>query len=212
MDQILWKPTKTDIIQSNIYKMMHKFGFSSYQNFWQWSVNYKATFWEETITNLNIPFVKKYTVVLDTSNGVENATWLKNAKLNIVDACFTHEDEAIAITYQNTNGKIQTVTYKQLKKLVNKIANSFVENGLKLGDKIAVLMPMTVEAVAVYLAGIKAGMPIVTIADSFTPNEIDIRLKITAPKLLITQNSFKRGDKTISLYSKVKSTNAPKSI
>jgi len=73
-------------------------------------------------------------------------------------------------------------------------------------------MPMTIEAVAIYLAGIKAGMPIVTIADSFTPNEIAIRLKITKPKVIFTQNVITRAGKTLPLFNKVVEANAPQAV
>ena len=68
------------------------------------------------------------------------------------------------------------------------------------------------EAVAIYLAGIKAGIPVVTIADSFSPNEIEIRLKITEPKLIFTQDVISRAGKKLPLYEKILTANAPAAI
>ncbi|MCL4129547.1 UNVERIFIED_CONTAM: hypothetical protein GTU68_044854 [Idotea baltica] len=73
-------------------------------------------------------------------------------------------------------------------------------------------MPMTLEAVAIYLAAIKAGILVATIADSFTPNEISVRLKITKPKLIFTQDYLLRAGKTLPLFSKVVEANAPKAV
>jgi len=56
-----WNPTKEIIKNSNIFKMMQKFGFDNYSNFWKWSVSNKEIFWEETLQNLNIHLNKKYT-------------------------------------------------------------------------------------------------------------------------------------------------------
>ena len=207
-----WKPTKEVIENSNIFKMMQKKGFDKYQDFWKWSVTNKEDFWAETVQNLNIKLAENYTKILDTSNGVEYAEWLKNAKLNIVDSCFQNDDDAIAIIYQEIGGDPEKVSQKQLLQLVNKISNGLVDLGLKIGDRIAINMPMTLEAVAIYLAGIKAGMPVVTIADSFTPNEIEARLKITEPKIIFTQDVLYRSGKEIPLYKKVVEANAPKSI
>jgi len=208
----IWKPSKISIEQSNIFKMMQEHGFENYDDFWKWSVTNKETFWEETIHNLGIEFAQNYASIVDISEGVENAKWLKNAKLNIVDACFQNEDDSIAITFQEEGQNLQKITQKALLTLVNQIANGLVELGLKKGDNIAIDMPMTVEAVAIYLAGIKAGMPIVTIADSFTSNEIEVRLKITNPKVIFTQDILKRAEKELPLYSKVIEINAPKTI
>ena len=207
-----WKPSKEIIEQSNIYKMMQEHGFNNYEDFWKWSVKNKEDFWEATVLNLEIKLAKQYTSILDISKGVENPQWLKDAKLNIVDSCFQNNDEAISVIFQKEGKQLQKVTQKELLKLVNQIANGLVDLGLKQGDKIAIDMPMTLEAVAIYLAGIKAGMPIVTIADSFTRNEIAVRLKITEPKVIFTQDVLQRAGKELPLFVKVVEANAPKAV
>ena len=208
----IWKPTKKDIAHSNIYKMMQKHHFTKYKDFYTWSIRNKAQFWEETIQNLAIPFQTKYTQIVDISKGVESPKWLPNAKLNIVDSCFQNTDDAIAVVFQKEGGEIQKVTQRELENLVNQIANSLRELGIKQGEPIAIDMPMTLEAVAIYLAGIKAGNPIVTIADSFTPNEIAVRLKIAKPKVVFTQDVQHRAGKILPLYTKVVEANAAKII
>lgn len=208
----IWKPSKETIEQSNIYKMMQINGFENYKDFWNWSISNKEDFWKATVKNLGIKQAQNYTSILDISKGVENAAWLKNSKLNIVDSCFLNDDNASAIIYQEEGKQLQKVSQKELLSLVNRIANGLVELGLKFGDKIAIDMPMTLEAVAIYLAGIKAGMPIVTIADSFTPNEIEIRLKITEPKVIFTQDVLHRAGKEIPLFLKVVEAKGPKAI
>ena len=207
-----WKPSIEIIEQSNIFKMMQANGFENYEDFWKWSVTKKEVFWEETLQNLGIELAQNYTSILDISKGVEHAQWLKNAKLNIVDSCFQNEDDSIAVIFQEEGKNIQKVTQKELLSLVNQISNGLIELGLKTGDHIAIDMPMTLEAVAIYLAGIKAGMPIVTIADSFTPNEIAIRLEITKPKVIFTQDVLKRANKELPLYTKILEAKAPKAI
>jgi acetyl-CoA synthetase len=207
-----WNPTEEIIKNSNIFKMMQKFGFDNYPSFWKWSISHKETFWKKTLLNLNIHLNKNYTSILDSSKGIENAEWLKNAKLNIVDSCFQNEDDATSIIFQKEGEKIQNISQKELLTLTNKIANGLLKLGLKKGDKIAIYMPMTVEAVAIYLAGIKAGIPIVTIADSFTPNEIAIRLKITEPKIVFTQDVISRAGKKLPLFKKVVEANAPQAV
>ena len=207
-----WQPSEKIIKESNIYKMMHHFGYEKYEDFWKWSVENKAEFWEATVKNLGIKLAEKFTAILDISQGVENAQWLKNAKLNIVDSCFQNNDTATAIVFQEEGKKPQKVSQKNLLALVNKIANGLVELGLFPGDKIAIYMPMTLEAVAIYLAAIKAGMPVVTIADSFMPNEIAVRLEITKPKLIFTQDVLQRAGKELPLFLKVVEANAPKAV
>ena len=207
-----WYPEADVLENSNIYKMMLKNNFDTYHDFWKWSATQKADFWEQTIENLGIYFDKSYESVLDISKGVERASWLKGAAFNIVDSCFLNDDDAIAVIYQKEGGSLSKVSQSELKKYVNRIANSLFEFGLQSGDRIAIDMPMTLEAIAIYLAGIKAGIAVVTIADSFSQNEIEIRLKITKPKLVFTQDVISRAGKKLPLYEKILKANAPTTI
>ena len=206
-----WKPSEEIIKKSNIYKMMQQHHFTDYEKFWQWSVSHKTAFWSETISNLGIKLSKPFSTLFD-STAIENPQWLKDAKLNIVDSCFQNDDDATAITYQEENGQLQKISQQKLEKLVNRIANSLYSSGLVKDDVIAIDMPMTLEAVAIYLAAIKAGIPVATVADSFTPNEIAVRLKITKPKLIFTQDFLLRAGKKLPLYKKVLEADAPKAI
>jgi len=212
MQNYVWHPSKTVIERSNIYRMMQRHQFNDYNDFWRWSVAHRTNFWEETIKNLNIVLSKKYKTVLDISDGVETPVWLKDAQLNIVDSCFKNKHKNTVIIYQKEEGELTEVSQQELENLVNKIANSLCQAGLKQGDAIAIDMPMTLEAVAIYLAGIKAGNPIVTIADSFTPNEIKVRLKIANPKLIFTQDYLLRAGKTLTLFDKICQADAPKAV
>jgi len=207
-----WKPTNKQIQQTNIFKNMQELGFTDYQKYWRWSVDNKADFWKKTIANLQIPFKKSPISILNDSIDAINTQWLVEAEMNIADAVFNHSPNATAIIYQKEGEEIQKISYQNLEKLVNRIANSLQKEGLVKGDVIAIDMPMTLEAVAIYLAGIKAGMPVATIADSFTSNEIAIRLKITKPKLVFTQDVQLRAGKSYDLYKKLIDAKSPKTI
>ena len=207
-----WNPGDDLIKNSNIYQMMQKNGFTHYEDLWKWSVNSKEAFWEQTLENLNIKLHKPYRKILDCSKGTEKARWLKGAELNIADSCFQNSDTTVAVIYQKEGGELVKVTQLELEKYVNRIANSIKKLGLKEGDPIAIDMPMTLEATAIYLAAIKAGFPVVTIADSFSSNEIEVRLSITRPKLMFTQDVISRSGKTLPLYEKVLAAGAPQTI
>ncbi len=199
----MWQPTTDFIKKTNLYKIMHQKGFKNYPDFYNWSVTDRPAFWDTTVKALDIQLKKPYSSVLDDTD-MEKPLWLKEAQMNIVDSCFTAPPDATAIKYQSENSNtISVLTYDDLHKLVNKIANSLIHNGLQKGDAIGIDMAMNIEAVAIYLAAIKAGITVVTVADSFTPNEIKVRFDITSPKLVFTQDYLIRGDKKLPLYDKV---------
>jgi acetyl-CoA synthetase len=161
---------------------------------------------------LGIRFKQRFTEVLDRSDGNEHSKWFPGAQFNIVDSCFQNEDGAVAVIFQKVDGNIQKVTQKELETLVNRIANSLANLQIGVGDTIAMDTAMTLEAVAIYLAAIKAGIIVATIADSFSPSEIAVRLKITRPKLIFTQDVLLRGGKKLPLYQKVLEAGAPRTV
>lgn len=55
------------------------------------------------------------------------------------------------------------------------------------GDVVAIDMPLTVDAVVIYLAIVLAGLVVVSIADSFAANEVAVRLLISKAKGIFTQ-------------------------
>ncbi len=209
---IVWTPTKAIIEKSNINKIMLKVGVQSYQEFWKWSVEHKQEFWKETVDCLGIVQEKKYSSIVDTSKGVEQAAWLYESRMNIVDSCFQNKAKAIAIRFQNSKGGTLHISQKQLEEKVNQIANGLLDLGLQKEDVVAIDSPMTYEAIATYLAIVKAGMQVATIADSFSVEEIAVRLEITNPKLVFTQDYFLRAEKKHGLYKKVAATNPLKIV
>ncbi|MDN5215353.1 AMP-binding protein [Fulvivirgaceae bacterium BMA12] len=204
-----WTPSEEIINASNIFKMMELQFFETYEELYQWSVKDPAGFWRDTMDLLEIKMEKKYDEVLDLSKGVTDPVWLKGAEMNIVDSCFRNYDSAKAIIYKEEGGEPEIVSHQQLVAMINQIANGLVARGLKKGDYVAIDMPMNIKSVAIYLAIVKAGMVAVTIADSFAAQEIKIRLEITKPKLLFTQENIVRGGKTIPLYDRVVEADAP---
>jgi len=199
----MWQPTTDFIQKTNLYKQMQKLGFQDYKDFYNFSINEPEKFWDETVKALDIRFKAPYSTVLQADN-LEQPVWLKDAQMNIVDSCFKANPEAMAIVYQRENtDELQKISYAELEEYVNRIANALYEQGLQPGDAIGIDMAMNIEAVAIYLAAIKAGIKVVTVADSFSPDEIKVRFNIVPPKLVFTQDYLIRGQKRLPLYDKV---------
>lgn len=73
-------------------------------------------------------------------------------------------------------------------------------------------MPMTVDAVIIYLGIIYAGCAAVSIADSFAPSEISTRLQIANTKAIFVQDVILRGGKAHPLYERVRKAQGPAAI
>lgn len=207
-----WCPTEEQIQATNLAQIMRSLGITEYSKFHAWTVQHRAEFWDRMIQRLHLQFKEPYQQVLDLAQGVELPQWLVGAKLNIVESCFQAPDDVPAIVFQREGDAITKISYAELNALSNRIANGLVNAGFQPGDAIAILMPMTIEAVAIYLGIIKAGCVVVSIAESFAVPEIATRLRIANAKAIFTQDFMIRGGKQFPLYQKAIDANSPPAI
>ena len=204
-----WFPTDEDITEANITRLMAELHIKTYPEFHAWSVANRDAFWQMMIDVLDIKTTETYTEAQKDATGIST----KLAKLNIVESCFSAPDDAIAIVTQRENDEnLSTFTYQELESLTNRVANGLVEIGMKPRDAVAVDMPMNAESVAIYLGIVKAGCVVVSIADSFAPEEIATRIRIGNAKAIFTQDYINRTGKRLPLYEKVIDAKAPTAI
>ncbi|MEZ4751093.1 MAG: AMP-binding protein [Bdellovibrionota bacterium] len=209
---VAWEPSHDEMADTNAGRFLKKKGFDGFPALHAWSVAERATFWSEAAKEVGIRFQNPAETVLDVSGGVENAKWFKGSHLNIVESCFQAPSSADAICYQDYDRQLKRVSYRELAALANRVANSLVHDGFGPGDAIAIDMPMTVEAVAIYLGVVKMGGVVVSIADSFAPDEIRTRLRIAGALAIFTQDVIPRAGKELPLYQKVVEAEAPRAI
>lgn len=197
-----WSPTEEFIKTTHIAQCMMEQGFTCYRDLHQWSVNHYSDFWQTVITKLNIRFDEPYSRLIDLTLSVETPKWLVDAKLNIVNSCFPTNNSYTAIISQTEQGTVVHTSLNELDQFSNRVANS-VSQQCKVGDRIAIVMPMTPFAVAIYLGVIKAGCVVVAIPESFSAEEIAIRLQIAPVKLVFCQDKLVRDGKSLPLYEKI---------
>ncbi len=206
-----WIPDQGAAARTNIGRFMQKLSLNNYRDLHAWSVQNRLDFWAKTIAELNIVFKQPYTAVADLSAGPASPRWLPGARLNIADSCFTAPPDVPAVRYQQGNA-LNCMTYGELESLVNRVANGILSAGFSAGDPIAIVMPMTIQAVAAYLAIIKTGCVAVSIADSFAPDQIRTRLRLTQTRGVITQDHISRAGKRLPMYDRVTAADAPRAV
>lgn len=207
-----WLPDDDFSAKTHIAQLMTELNMPSLSALHTWSTEQYPDFWHAMLRKLNIVFRHQPSAICQLDCGVEFPNWLPQATLNISDSCFTAPPTATAIIFPDKNNAPQKMTYDELNRFSNRIANSLRARGINTGDNIAIILPMTVEAVAIYLGIIKIGAVVVSIADSFSAMEIATRLRITKPKMIFTQDIILRGNKALHLYEKIITANAPSAI
>ncbi len=205
-----WFPEDPD--SSNIAWLMRAAGVKSYRELHAWSVSERQKFWATMVERIEVQFSERPSSVLDLSGGPEHPRWLVGAKLNVVDSGFRAPDDSPAVIYEAEGGSIERLSVAELRSMVGRVANGLAALGLKPEDRVAIDMPMTVESVAIYLGAVAAGCPVVTVADSFAPAEIAVRLGIGRARCIFTQDFALRFGKRLPLYEKVRAADAPQAI
>ncbi|MEN6498498.1 MAG: AMP-binding protein [Thermoguttaceae bacterium] len=205
-----WFPE--DPQSSNIAWLMRQTGTESYRALHAWSVLQRQEFWATMVQRLEVRFSEPFRSALDLSDGPEHPRWLVGARLNVVDSCFQAPDDSPAVIYQAEDGPIERLSVAELRSMVYRVANGLVELGMKADDRVAIDLPMTVESVAIYLGAVAAGCPVVTVADSFAPAEIAVRLRLGQARCIFTQDFALRGGKRLPLYEKVRAAESPPAI
>ena len=204
-----WTPSPEFISGTNIAWLMRQAGVDSYDELHAWSVRNREAYWALAVERLGICFRQPFREVADFSHGVEHPRWLVDARLNIVESCFQAPADSPAVIYQQEDGELQVMSLGELAELTNRVAANLQRLGYKPGAALAMIMPMTAEAVAIYLGIIKAGCVVVGIADSFQPKEIASRLRLSNAAAVFTQDLILRGGKALPLYVKVIEASAP---
>ncbi len=210
--QPLWIPSERTVAKSNIHCSLQSQSFESYEQLYRWSIEEPAEFWGHVVDVLGIRFHHRFQRVLDAGNGTAAVKWFPEARLNIADSCFQANPSATVILTNHADGSIRKITYAEVRNSAHQVANGLINLGLKPRDAVAVFMPMTARSVPIYLGIILAGCVVVSVADSFSAEQLHLRLQIGKAKLIFTQCSFRRGNKQFELLERVVEADGPRAI
>ncbi|GBD04389.1 Acetyl-coenzyme A synthetase [bacterium HR19] len=195
---IIWEPYG-HYLKSRVAEFMHKFGAEDIWDLRKKSQEDIEHFWREVEKFLGIKWRKKYTKVLDVSQGIEWAKWFVDGKINLSENCLKYDRNFLAVIWENEEGKVRRLTFGELSDLVSKIGSALKKLGVKKGDRVGLFMPMTPEALASFLAIAHIGAIVVPMFSGYGPDAVRIRLQDAEAKLLITADGTKRRGKFINM-------------
>lgn len=217
-------PSLYESQHSNLGRIMETYGsrllgksykdpITSFTLFQKFSVHHPEVYWSIVLKEIAILFHTPPRCILDTTthNSKQGGTWLPGSLLNIAECCLLptsyprkHEND-VAVLWRDEgfdDSPVNHITLKDFRQQVMLVANA-LDTTFSKGDAIAIAMPMTVNAVIIYLAIVLAGYVVVSIADSFAAKEIATRLRVSKAKGIFTQDFIPRGGRKYPLYSRV---------
>ena len=113
--------------------------------------------------------------------------WEVPERYNIAaDVCDRHPADALAMIHEHHEGLVRELYWGELQALANRTANLLAEVGVQRGDRVAVVLPPTPEAAAVFFATWKLGAILLSMSVLYGDEGIAHRLGDSEPRVLVT--------------------------
>ena len=162
------------------------------------SIDEPDRFWRAVVGDLGLPLARGWDDVLDTSRGIEWATWFQGARLNVAEACVhrwarEHPDREAAV-WAPEAGDRRSLTWSELSHKVRRLAAALRDLGVGEGDAVATFLPMSPEAAIASHACAHIGAIQVPIFSGFAGPAVSARLADARAKVVVTADSaYRRG-------------------
>ena len=198
----VFNPPKDLVENSNVMKYMKKKGFKTEKELRTWCSKNLEEFWGEMGREYATWF-EPFTQVLDWKPPY--AKWFVGGKVN---ACYNavdrhalgaKKDKVAYIAIGEPIGDVRKITYADLYREVNKLANGMKSLGVKKGDRVSIYMPMIPELPMALLACAKIGAIHSVVFSGFSTGAYAARVQDGESVLSITVDGFWRRGKVVPL-------------
>jgi acetyl-CoA synthetase len=165
-------------------------------------------FWAEQAKQLH--WFSEPTEILDESNP-PFYKWFKDGTMNISYNCVDRHVEAgrgsrVAFHWAGEEGERKAITYADLHRDVQRLANALKDLGVEKGDVVGIYLPMIPAVVVAMLACARIGAPHNVVFGGFAPEAVKERMEVSNAKVLITVDGARRKGKTAPVKETVDAT------
>jgi acetyl-CoA synthetase len=200
----LWHPPESLVEASNVKRFMEKHGIEDYGSLISRSIADIEWFWAAAEEELGVEWFKPYETVLDTSLGIEWAKWFRGGLMNVAHNALDRHAESdrkdnIAFIWEGEDGSVERLTYGELQREANRLANALDALGVKEGDPVALVLPMIPETVVSLYGILKTGAAVVPIFSGLGATAIATRLERSGAKVLITADGTSRRGRVVGI-------------
>jgi acetyl-CoA synthetase len=147
----------------------------------------------------DIDWFEPFDTVLDESNP-PFYKWFVGGKLNVSHNCLDRHVEAgigdrVAFHWRGEEGEERDITYADLHRDVQRLANALKDRGIGKGDVVGIYLPMIPEVAIAMLACARIGAPHNVVFGGFSPEAVKERMQFSEAKALITSDGARRKGK-----------------
>ncbi|MBL90235.1 MAG: AMP-dependent synthetase [Myxococcales bacterium] len=205
-----WIPSEAEKARTNLAKLLPGDDLKSLHHH---SIHAPEIYWPNILSALRINFHKPPKKMVRLVDDVEKASWFPDSKLNIATSCFDRRRSGdVVLIWQKEGGSLHRMKRQELQARVRQIAVALREAGFEPGDAVGLQMPMTMDAICIYLGIVWAGCVVVSIDESLSGKEAKECLDIVQAKGLFTQRILYGETTPGPLYEELVEAQAPKII
>ena len=192
----IFPPENTNYPISNA----HISSMEQYQKMYGESVADPESFWANVAER--ITWYKKWDTIREYDFVNANIKWFEGGKLNACYNCLDrhveagHGDATAIIWEGNSPDEDKTFTYSELLTEVKRFANVLKAQGVRKGDRVCIYLQMVPELTIAMLACARIGAVHSVVFGAFSADSLRDRINDSECKLLITQDTAFRGDRS----------------
>jgi acetyl-CoA synthetase len=198
LSEFVWTPDEARLERANLTRLMRRFDVERYAELHRISIEEPERFWPEVVDDLGLEFSTPWDRVLDTSRGIEWATWFRGGRLSLARNCVhrwaDRKPDAVAAVFLGEDGTRRERTWAELSRETTRLAEALVELGVEPGDRVAIYMPMCPEVAVASHACAHIGAIQVPVFSGFAAPAVRQRLEASEAKVVICADwSLRRG-------------------
>ena len=185
---------------AELTKRAHISSIEDYKRMYDDSIKNPESFWEGQADRIS--WSQKWNKVWDWDFDDAYIKWFEGAKLNACYNCIDrhvedgHGEEIGLIWEGNDPNESKKYTYSELLAQVQLAGNALKDLGIEKGDRVCIYMQMVPELAIAVLACARIGAIHSVVFGAFAPDSLEARINDSECKVLITQDTGVRGEKT----------------
>src|SRR2546425_7494867 len=130
--------------------------------------------------------------------------WYSGGMSNLAYNCVDHHvaaghGERVALITENERGETRRFTYAELARETKRVSAALRGLGIGKGDRIAIYMPTSAEAIVLMLGAIRIGAVILVVFARFGPGALRERVRLAGAKALFCTDVTYRKEKDVPL-------------
>ena len=192
----LWRPSPARVADANVTRFMkclnarHGLQLHDYTELYAWSLAQPEDFWSELARFADVRADWGSGPVLEHPQAMPGARFFPNARLNFAANLLKFDDDQPALVFRNERGTRSTLSYRELRSEVGRIADGLRAAGVVAGDRVAGFLPNIPEAVVAMLATTSLGAIWSSCSPDFGVHGVLDRFGQIAPKVLFTADGY----------------------